>query len=267
MGAANGLLRDSADPRSEIRGLVAGTREASRIGAPRVTQLKQTAGGIHPERCHRMGREARPRLGSWASCILTARRWSSGSPRPARRPTRRAATAKPFDLQARRAELRRRARAARRAARASRPSCSTAAWRRSRSGSRQLKGHPGRDQQVGLLVQPVPGRVPRLPAARHRARQARSRSSASTPATRRTRRASSCASTRSRSRPTRTRTRTSRARSRRPRTTPSRSSWTRRARPRSSTRAATRPSSDARGRRRPLPRDMRPRSASTRSPA
>ena len=80
------------------------------------------------------------------------------SPRPAR-----------FDL----AEAKQRARGRARAARApctTRPSRSSRAARaRSTSASPTLKRPSGRDQQVGLVVRPVPRRVPDLPAGRHRA--------------------------------------------------------------------------------------------------
>ena len=220
-GSRDQLLRGSANSRAEIRGLFwRESLEASRIGAPRECPLKQT-GRKKPTSARR---------GSATLCgVKRALPWIARRPDPDRRARRgahagarrrrRDGSGRPVQPRCGAREARRLARPAGLAARAVR-----AAARGRSAGLRAAPGRPegqaGRDQQVGVLVQPLPGRVPRLPAARDGARARRSRSSASTPATARSPRATSWRSIRSRSRPTWTRTRRSPGRSRRPPTTP-----------------------------------------------
>ena len=146
--------------------------------------------------------------------ILTAR--AGHRPVPGRLgPAGTPPPAKPFDL-------RRGAAASSRARRPSSPrstprptSCSTAALEAFNARMAALKGTPDRDQQVGVVVRPVPGRVPGLPAGRDGARQAGRLRRHQRQRQHRTRRRSSSPSTPCRTRPTSTPTRRSRRPSRR----------------------------------------------------
>ena len=224
------LLRGSADSRAEIRGLVCGgtggrevgtasaSIEAERADATSIRRsatvwgVKRAAPWIARRRAPDRGAGHRARPGG---------RGPAGSPPP---------SAPPFDLDAALRELEG---AAARWPRCttSRRSSSTAACPRSSARLALAEGHPDRDQQVGVVVPPVPGGVPHLPAASPPSAGRRSPSSASTPATARDPAKQFLAQYPVPFPSYVDPTRRSRARSRRRRTTRSRSSSTRRARP------------------------------------
>ena len=189
----------------EIRSGLVVTGNLAEVGAPRVHSIEADRASAAPTICHRMRREARCSLGSSAFVILTAV-LVIGLSQAGCKPAATAAPAKPVrpagvacasceGAPAPLASLHDQCRPAARRRRA-----------RVRGAAGRTQGPARRDQQVGVVVRPVPRRVPVLPAGRHRARQGgrvprrqRRRQHAA-------RASASSSSSRCRSRPTSTRT-------------------------------------------------------------
>ena len=145
-----------------------------------------------------MTRQARApdRGGSALAAAASARRRPRSELGELGLPTRRPSRLTLAQMQAAPGRL---AAAAGRAARPGQTSCSAAACRAPARAAGGAARPAGRDQQVGLLVRALPGRVRRLPARLRRARARRSPSSASTPSdtSRGDARRASCARSRS----------------------------------------------------------------------